>query len=73
MDLIFLDPPYNFPVASVRTDLEALVTGGFLADEGRIVVHRPHKEAQLKPFGLKRLWEKEYGQARLLMFTHEDE
>ena len=73
MDLIFVDPPYNFPVASVRTDLEALVTGGFLADEGRIVDHRPHKEAQLKPFGLKRLWQKEYGQARLLMFTHEDE
>ncbi len=73
MDLIFLDPPYTMPLASVRGDLEALVTGGFLADEGRIVVHRPHKEAQLKPFGLQRIWEKDYGQSRLLMFTHEDE
>ena len=73
MDLIFVDPPYNMPVASVRGDLESLVTGGFLADEGRIVVHRPHKEAQLKPFGLKKVWEKDYGQSRLLLFAHEDE
>ena len=73
MDLIFLDPPYNMPVQTVRADLESIVMGGFLADEGRIVVHRPHKEAQLKPLGLKRFWEKDYGQARLLMFTHEDE
>lgn len=73
MDLIFLDPPYNMPVASVRGDLESLVTGGFLSDEGRIVVHRPHKEAQLKPFGLKKMWEKDYGQSRLLLFKHEEE
>ena len=72
-DLVFVDPPYNMSVPQVRADLESLVMGGWLADDGRIVVHRPHKEAQLKPFGLKRLWEKEYGQARLLMFTHEDE
>jgi 16S rRNA (guanine966-N2)-methyltransferase len=73
MDLIFLDPPYNMPVASVRADLEAIVMGGFLSDEGRIVVHRPHKEAQLKPLGLQKVWEKDYGQSRLLMFSHEDE
>lgn len=73
MDLIFLDPPYNMPLANVRADLESIVLGGFLADGGRIVVHRPHKEAQLKPLGLKRFWEKDYGQSRLLMFCHEDD
>jgi len=73
VDLIFLDPPYTHSVAAVRTDLEALVLGGFLADEGRIVVHRPQKESQLKPLGLKLVWEREYGQARILVFCHEDE
>ena len=52
MDLIFVDPPYNMAVPQVRADLESIVMGGWLADEGRVIVHRPHKEAQLKPFGL---------------------
>lgn len=73
MDLIFLDPPFTNPVASVRADLEALVTGGFLADDGRIVVHRPAKESKLNPLGLQLTWDREYGQAKLLIFTHEDE
>ena len=73
MDLIFLDPPYNVSVPAVRADLEALVTGGFLADDGRIVVHRPHKESKLKPFGLQLEWEREYGQSRILVFRHEEE
>lgn len=72
-DLIFIDPPYTVSVASVREDLEALVMGGFLSDEGRIVVHRPAKESQLKPLGLKMVWEKHFGQSRAVLFTHEDE
>lgn len=73
VDLVFLDPPYTNPVPAVRADLEALVLGGFLADEGRIVVHRPNKETQIKPLGLKLVWEREYGQARILVFCHEDD
>ncbi len=73
VDLIFLDPPYSVTAAGVSGDLEALVTGGFLSDEGRIVVHRPGKESKLKPLGLQMVWEKEYGQSRLYLFTHEDE
>lgn len=72
-DLIFLDPPYNVASESVRGDLEALVMGGFLSDEGRIVVHRPNKEKILEPFGLQLVWEREYGQARLMIFAHEDD
>jgi 16S rRNA (guanine966-N2)-methyltransferase len=72
-DLVFLDPPYNVSPASVRGDLEALVMGGFLSDEGRVVVHRPGKENPLEPLGLKLLWEKEYGQSRIVVFMHEDE
>lgn len=73
MDLIFVDPPYTVAVPGVRSDLEAIVLGGWLADDGKIVVHRPHKEAKLSPLGLNLEWEREYGQARLLMFCHEDE
>ena len=71
--LVFVDPPYNMSVPQVRADLESLVMGGWLADDGRIVVHRPAKEAKLKPLGLALEWEREYGQSKLLVFTHEDE
>ena len=73
MDLVFVDPPYNMPLAQVRADLESIVTGGWLADEGRVLVHRTVKEAQLKPFGLELMWEREYGQSRILVFCHEEE
>ena len=73
VDLVFLDPPYSMPLAGVRADLEALVMNGFLSDEGRIVVHRPAKEGKLKPLGLRLLWEREYGQSRILVFAHEEE
>ncbi|MGH2808753.1 MAG: 16S rRNA (guanine(966)-N(2))-methyltransferase RsmD, partial [Actinomycetota bacterium] len=72
-DLVFVDPPYNMSVPQVRADLESLVMGGWLADAGRIIVHRPAKEAKLKPLGLALEWEREYGQSKLLVFTHEDE
>ena len=72
-DLVFLDPPYSMPVAGVRADLETIVMNGFLSDNGRIVVHRPAKESQLKPLGLEMLWEKEYGQSRIVVFCHEEE
>lgn len=71
--LVFLDPPYNVPAGSVNADLEALVTGGFLADDGRIVVHRPAKENVLDPLGLELVWERDFGQSRVMVFTHEDE
>jgi 16S rRNA (guanine(966)-N(2))-methyltransferase RsmD len=73
VDLVFVDPPYSMPLGGVRADLEALVMNGFLSDEGRIVVHRPAKEAQLKPLGLALQWEREYGQSRILVFGHEEE
>lgn len=72
-NLVFVDPPYNMSVPQVRADLEALVMGGFLADHGQIVVHRPAKEAKLRPLGLQLEWEREYGQSKLMIFGHEDE
>lgn len=72
-DLIFLDPPYNMPISAVRADCEAIVMHGYLSDDGRVVVHRPAKESTLEPLGLKVAWEREFGQSKLYIFTHEDE
>jgi 16S rRNA (guanine966-N2)-methyltransferase len=73
VDLIFLDPPYSTGQQLVRADLEALVMGGFLADEGRVVLHRPAKERRHHPLGLECIWDREYGQSALYVFTHEEE
>jgi 16S rRNA (guanine966-N2)-methyltransferase len=73
MDLIFVDPPYALPAAAAQAVLEALVMGGYLADDGRIVVHRPAKETTLRPLGLDVVWERDYGQSHIYVFTHEQE
>ena len=73
VDLIFVDPPYATSSAAVQQDLEAVVTNGWLADDGRIVVHRPGKEFSLNPLGLSLAWERAYGQAHIYVFTHEPE
>jgi 16S rRNA (guanine966-N2)-methyltransferase len=73
VDLIFLDPPYSMSPGAVRADLEALVMGGFIADDGRVVVHRPAKESALQPLGLAAVWERDFGQSHLYVFAHEEE
>ena len=73
MDLIFVDPPYSMNPPVVQDTLEALVMGGFLSDQGRIVLHRPQKERQLHPLGLALVWERDYGQSTLQIFAHEEE
>jgi 16S rRNA (guanine966-N2)-methyltransferase len=73
VDLIFLDPPYALPAAAAQANLEAIVTGGFLADDGRVVVHRPAKDGRLTPLGLHLAWERDYGQSHIYVFTHEQD
>ncbi len=72
-DVIFVDPPYSMSADGVRADLEALVMGGFLADDGRIIVHRPAKESALQPLGLMAVWERDFGQSHLYIYCHEEE
>ncbi len=73
VDLIFVDPPYSAPSSSVQSDLEALVTGGFLADDGRVVLHRPAKERALEPLGLTLTWSRDYGQSHIYVFAHDED
>jgi 16S rRNA (guanine966-N2)-methyltransferase len=72
-DLIFVDPPYAQSVEAVRRDLEALVMGGWLSDDGRIVVHRMSKDFKLDALGLQVVWERTFGQSTVLVYTHEEE
>ncbi len=72
-DLVFLDPPYSVAMLAVQSDLEDLVTGGFLSDAGRIVVHRPARETGLAPLGLERVWDRTFGQSALYVYTHQDD
>lgn len=64
--VVFSDPPYDRPDASVDEDLAALVTGGWLAPGAVVVVERstrgqgPHWPAGLDPDG-----ERRYGQTAL--------
>ena len=73
VDLIFVDPPYSASPSSVLGDLEALVTGGWLSDEGRVVLHRPGNERAPQPFGLQTIWERKFGQSQVWVFAHEEE
>jgi 16S rRNA (guanine966-N2)-methyltransferase len=73
MDLIFVDPPYSMGKEEVLRALESIVTGGFLSDDGKVVMHRPGKESRLDPFGLELDWERDYGQATVSVFAHEEE
>jgi 16S rRNA (guanine966-N2)-methyltransferase len=73
VDIIFLDPPYSMSADEVLSNLESLVMGGWLADEGRIVLHRPAKERRQIPFGLSLMWEREFGQSVIYVFTHEED
>ncbi|MGH2736653.1 MAG: 16S rRNA (guanine(966)-N(2))-methyltransferase RsmD [Actinomycetota bacterium] len=72
-ELIFVDPPYGMSVEKVQGDLESLVMGGFLADNGRIVVHRMTKDMRLVPLGLALSWERAFGQSNLMIYVHEEE
>jgi len=72
-DLIFVDPPYSTSNDAVQRDLEAVVMGGFLSDDGRIVVHRQTKSIQISALGLRRVWDRAFGQSTVYVFMHEEE
>ena len=71
--LIFVDAPYSTNIGLVQRDLENIVMNGYLADDGRIVVHRQTKDSKLQPLGLALEWERDYGQSHIYIFGHEEE
>ncbi len=63
-DIVFLDPPWRSGLA--RPALEALLTGGWIAREGRLVVELAAAEPFEPPEGLAVERERRYGRTRFL-------
>lgn len=73
-DVVFADPPYPLADATVAHDLELLVAGGWVAEDGLVVVERssrspePSWPAGLEPLPGKRR-QKKYGETTLWFAT----
>ena len=70
-DVVFADPPYDLPGAEVAALLRALVTGGWIAEDGIVVMERSSRsgspvwapgltETRSRRYGETTLW---YGRA----------
>lgn len=71
-DVVFVDPPYELPLASVQMVLEHLVD--LLNPNAVAVLHRRAGEAEPAiPEGLDRTWHRQYGDAKIWRFTMKDE
>jgi len=62
-NLVFLDPPYGLGLAEVA--LNALVSGGWLADEALVVVERGVGEPALRADGFESVDTRNWGAARI--------
>jgi 16S rRNA (guanine966-N2)-methyltransferase len=69
-DVVFLDPPYSLPPEAVAADLDALVTHGWLAGDGLVVVERSSRARTIAwPDGLRPGRERRYGETVLCFAT----
>lgn len=67
-DLVFVDPPYEQPLASVEEVLEQLVDR--LNPNAVVVLHRRFGESRPRtPDGLELVWERRYGDAQIWRFS----
>lgn len=67
-DLVFVDPPYELPLASVEDVLEQLVDQ--LNPNGQVIVHRRFGGAAPQvPADLELVWERRYGDAQIWRFS----
>ncbi len=67
-DLVFVDPPYDLPLASVEEVLADLMNR--LNSGATAVVHRRYGDAQPSaPQGLEVEWERRYGDAQIWRYT----
>lgn len=72
IDLAFVDPPYELPLASVEEVLEHLVDQ--LNPNAVVVVHRrAGTAAPAAPAGLELAWERQYGDAHIWRFVKQGE
>lgn len=65
-DIVFADPPYALATEQLTGILADLVTTGWLADSGLVVVERSRRsEAPTWPADLRERWQRTYGETVL--------
>jgi 16S rRNA (guanine966-N2)-methyltransferase len=71
-DLVFVDPPYELPLASVQEVLELLVD--LLNPSAIVMLHRRAGDAEpTVPDALELTWHRQYGDAHIWRFTRKSE
>lgn len=72
-DLVWLDPPYDTPGRQVEDDVAAVVSRGWLAPDGLVVVERSSRDAPLTwPDVLVGRRSRRYGETTLHLASRED-
>ncbi len=63
-DIVYVDPPYDFPDVELFKCLVELRAGDFVKDDGMVVVERARKSTSMNwPSGFEPIRERSYGQA----------
>ena len=60
-DVVWADPPYDVPDATIAAHLQQLVAGGWLAETALLVLERDRHSTIAWPPGVDPVWERRYG------------
>lgn len=71
-DVVWLDPPYDLAEDALAADLAQVVSGGWLAPDGLVVIERSSRgEAPRWPDPLRARWHRRYGETTLFLAAEE--
>ncbi|GGK43046.1 16S rRNA (guanine(966)-N(2))-methyltransferase RsmD [Nocardia camponoti] len=71
IDLVFSDPPYDVDTETVISDLAALATNNWLADDALVIVERSVRSPEIVwPAGYSALKPRKYGETRIELATY---
>jgi 16S rRNA (guanine966-N2)-methyltransferase len=69
-DVVWLDPPYDVPSTDLVPVLEAVATGGWLVDDGIVLVERSARSEALDfPAEFTDVWKRRYGETDVWFAT----
>lgn len=70
-EIVYIDPPYNFPNEELEQLLERLHVGEFLSDDALVAVERTSRSKEPNwPTGFELARSKNYGQASIYYLNH---
>lgn len=72
-DVVWLDPPYDLGAEELAQVLRAVVSGGWLAGDGLVLVERSSRTVPPQfPEPLTEVWSRRYGETEVWFATRED-